>query len=267
MITDKTKKTRTLTPIDKARYARHLSMPEIGEAGQRKLAFAKVLVIGAGGLGSPAAYYLAAAGVGTVGIVDSDKVEVSNLQRQLLHFTKDIGRYKVDSAGEKLSALNPGIVIEKYCKRLGRGNAAGLMSKYDFVIDATDNFDSKMLIADACYKAKKPYSHAGILKFSGQTMTVIPGKTACYRCVFESAPPHARVAVPQGPLGFVPGVIGAIQASEAVKYIIGKGTLLTDCLLVVDCFAGNFRKVKLNRNASCLLCGNVRRKVTGSVAG
>ncbi|NTW54198.1 MAG: HesA/MoeB/ThiF family protein [Chlorobaculum sp.] len=236
------------------RYARHLALPEIGEAGQEKLLRSKVLVIGAGGLGSPAAFYLASAGVGTIGIMDGDTVDLSNLQRQILHTTASVGANKTASARERLEALDPSIRIEPYPFRLSADNAPEILARYGFVIDATDNFDSKFLIARACHEAKKPYSHAGIRNFHGQTMTVIPGKTACYRCLFhEDGAPVG--ATPQGPIGALPGVIGSIQAIEAIKFSLGIGTLLTDALLTFDALTMNFRKVTVRRDAGCALCG------------
>lgn len=240
---------------DGERYARHLSLPEIGAAGQEKLGHSRVLIIGAGGLGSPAAYYLAAAGVGTLGLMDCDIVEPSNLQRQILHFTSDIGRPKTESAVEKLKALNPEIKLRIYQKRLTQKNATEILSGFDFIIDATDNFESKVLIANACHATKKPYSHAGILRFFGQTMTVIPGRTACYRCVFESPPKNPKI--PQGPLGAVPGVIGAIQAIEAIKYLVNIGDLLVNRLLTFDALKMKFREVPVKRNPHCRLCAGV----------
>ena len=244
----------TLSTEQRERYARHLSLPEIGEAGQMRLGAARVLVVGVGGLGSPAAYYLVAAGVGTVGLADGDRVDPSNLQRQILHATKDVGRLKVESAAEKLIALNPNVCVRPHLDRLTRGNAAGVFSAYDFVVDATDNFASKFMIADVCHELKKPYSHAGILKFMGQTMTVLPGRTACYRCVFEKEPPESP-GKPQGPLGSVPGVIGSIQATEAVKFSLGIGDLLTDSLLIYDALGMTFRRLQVKKNEHCPLCG------------
>jgi molybdopterin/thiamine biosynthesis adenylyltransferase len=243
-----------LSEEQKQRYARHLSLPEIGEAGQKKLLVGRVLVVGAGGLGSPAAFYLAAAGVGSIGLMDADVVDLSNLQRQILHFTADVDRPKVESACDKLQALNPDSCICLYSHRLTAKNAAEILKDYDFIIDATDNFDSKFMIADVCHAAKKPYSHAGIMRFYGQTMTVHPGKTACYRCVFHEQPPASGDA-PQGPLGAVPGVIGSIQATEAVKFLLGIGTPLVNALLVYDALEMSFRRIAVKRAKACPLCG------------
>jgi molybdopterin/thiamine biosynthesis adenylyltransferase len=244
----------SLTGEQRQRYARHLALPEVGEAGQEKLLRSKVLVIGAGGLGSPAAFYLAAAGIGTIGIMDGDTVDLSNLQRQILHTTASVGANKTASAQERLEALDPAIRIETHAFRLSDDNAPEILAGYDFVIDATDNFDSKFLIARACHEAAKPYSHAGIRNFHGQTMTVIPGETACYRCIFHEDG-ATKDAIPQGPIGALPGIIGSIQSIEAIKYLLGIGTLLTDALLTFDALAMNFRKVTVRRDPGCALCG------------
>jgi len=241
------------------RYSRQISLSEIGLKGQKKLLSARVLVIGAGGLGSPACLYLAATGIGTIGIVDDDRVELSNLQRQIVHSTSDVGCRKTDSAFNKLSTLNPDIKIRKYNQRLNVSNAARIIRSYDFVIDATDNFETKFLIADICHKTGKPYSHGGVFRFIGQTMTVIPGKTACYRCIFEQPPEDADNSIPQGPLGTVPGVIGTIQATEAIKYILGIGRLLTNHMLVYDSLGMNFRIIDMKQNKYCPLCGRRRK--------
>lgn len=247
----------SLTESQIERYSRHIILTEVGGKGQEKLLAGKVLLVGTGGLGCPAGLYLAAAGVGTLGLMDGDVVDLSNLQRQVAHHTPDIGRAKVDSAAEKFRAINPDVTVRTYRERLTAANALAILREYDFVIDGTDNFASKFLVADACHFAGKPYVHAGILRFNGQLMTVLPGKTACYRCVFNAPPPPG--AVPScsqaGVLGVLAGVIGTLQATEAVKFLLGQGELLTDNLLVYDGLRANFRKVALKRNAKCPLCG------------
>jgi molybdopterin/thiamine biosynthesis adenylyltransferase len=246
----------SLSAQQREQYSRHLSLSQIGEAGQEKLFAARVILIGAGGLGSPAAFYLAAAGVGTLGIVDHDRVELSNLQRQILHTAADLGREKTASAAERLKAINTEVRVETYATRLTPGNAAGLLGPWDFVIDATDNFESKFLIADTCHDVKRPYSHGGITRFFGQALTVLPGASACYRCVFAAEPPWNETdAQPAGPLGAVPGVIGAIQATEALKYLLNMGDLLTNRLLTYDALKMKFREVAVRRNPACSLCG------------
>jgi len=240
------------------RFSRNIILPEVGGAGQEKLLQGKVLVVGVGGLGSPAGLYLAAVGVGTIGIIDYDRVDLSNLQRQVLHSTEDISRPKVESARETMNAINPDANIITYDDRLTAENALGILADFDFVLDCTDGFPPKFLIADACFFAGKPYSHAGILRFDGQTMTVIPGETACYRCVFNAPPPDGAVpsCAQAGVIGVLPGVIGCIQATEAVKYLIGKGEMLTDRLLIYDALGMKFRNVNLKKNLDCPLCGD-----------
>jgi molybdopterin/thiamine biosynthesis adenylyltransferase len=215
------------------------------------------LIIGAGGLGSPIALYLAAAGVGTIGIADADVVELSNLQRQIAHRTKDIGMPKVLSAREKMEAMNPDVRVNTYHTWISADNILDIINGYDFVIDGTDNFAAKFLINDACVLAGKPYSHGGILHFVGQTLTIIPGQSACYRCIFPTPPP--KDAIPTcsqaGVLGVLPGVIGMMQATEALKYLLGIGELLTGRLLVYDALAMTFRTVKVRRNPHCPICG------------
>lgn len=247
----------SLTEEQIERYSRHILLPEVGGKGQEKLLAGKILLVGAGGLGSPAALYLAAAGIGTIGIVDGDVVDVSNLQRQVIHSTADLGRLKVESAAEKMRAINPALEVRTYALRLTAANAPAMLAEYDFVIDGTDSFASKFLVADACHFARKPYSHAGILRFEGQAMTVRPGETACYRCVFNAPPPAGTVpsCSQAGVLGVLPGVIGALQATEAVKFLLGKGELLTNRLLIYHCLRAEFRTVSLKRNPSCPLCG------------
>ena len=235
------------------RYTRQLALPEIGEAGQAKLAAAHVLLVGVGGLGSPAGFYLAAAGIGTLGLADGDRLDVSNLQRQIAHTTTDIGQLKVESAARTFQALNPDVRVRLHPERLSPTNAGALLRDYDFVVDATDNFDSKYLIAVVCHTAGKPYSHAGVLRFFGQTLTVLPGQTACYRCVFPDPPPPPTA--PVGPLGVVPGVLGTIQAAEAIKFVVGAGKLLTNRLLTFDALTMQFREIAVRRNAACPLCG------------
>jgi len=239
------------------RYARHIVLREIGYAGQKKLAAAKVLIVGAGGLGAPAALYLAAAGVGTLGIADDDAVELSNLQRQIIHAAADVGRKKVDSAAEKLRALNPGIEVRTYPARLTAANAAALIAPYDLVLDGTDNFAAKFLINDACVMAKKPYVHAGVLRFEGQVMTVIPGAGPCLRCVFGEPPADGGglSCGEAGVVGAAVGVIGALQALEAVKLITGAGEPLVGRMLMFDGLSATFRTVELPpRGDGCAVC-------------
>lgn len=244
-----------LNDSQRQRYGRHLALREIGEAGQEKLLQAGVLVVGAGGLGSPAAFYLAAAGVGRIGLIDGDSVEPSNLQRQILHTTSSIGEQKVRSAAERLRELDPAITLTGYPFRLTAANAPDILSGYDFVIDATDNFESKFLIAAACHAAGKGYSHAGIREFYGQTMTVHPGRTTCYRCVFHEEGVATAQAAPAGPIGALPGVIGSIQAIEAVKFLLTIGAPLTNKLLTFDALSMETRIVSVRRDPLCPLCG------------
>ncbi len=247
----------SLTEKQIERYSRHIILEQVGGAGQEKLLSSKVLIIGAGGLGSPAGLYLAAAGVGIIGIVDSDKVDLTNLQRQIIHHTNDVGVEKTKSAENKMRAINPDITVQTYQTKVEAKNISDIIRKYDFVIDCTDNFGAKFLINDACYFEKIPFSHAGILRFHGQLITILPGETTCYRCIFN-APPPAN-AVPScsqaGVLGVLAGVIGSLQATEAIKYLLGLGKLLTGTLLTYDALEMNFRAVKLKRNPNCPLCG------------
>jgi len=239
------------------RYSRHILLADVGVEGQMRLAEAKVLIVGAGGLGAPVALYLAAAGVGTIGIVDADCVEISNLQRQVSHFYHNIGDAKVDSAREKMLAINPEITVRTYYEYLRADNIREIIRDYDFVVEGTDNFPTKFLVNDACVMEKVPFSHGGILRFDGQAMTVLPGKSACYRCVFRSPPPPD--AVPScsqaGVLGAIAGMLGTIQAAEALKFITGAGELLTDTLLSFNARTMDFRKTRLHCQEDCPVCG------------
>ena len=239
------------------RYSRHIILSDVGPKGQEKILKGKVLIIGAGGLGAPAAMYLAAAGVGTIGIVDGDAVDLTNLQRQIIHFTPDVGKPKVISAKEKIELMNPEVKVITYRRRVFANNIMDIIKDYDFIIDGTDNFPAKFLINDACIIAEKPFSHGGILRFDGQTMTYVPG-CACYRCVFNSLPP--KDAIPTcseaGVLGAVAGMLGTIQAAETLKYLIGKGELLTNRLLIFNALNMNFRTVNFKKNKKCPICGD-----------
>ena len=248
-----------LTDQQLERYSRHITLKEIGVRGQKKLLAAKVLIIGAGGLGAPAAMYLAAAGVGTIGIADCDSVELSNLQRQIIHTTDDIGKPKVQSAAETIESLNPDVEVITYHEYVSSKNIAAIIAEYDFIIDGADNFPTKFLINDACVLGHKPFCHAGILRFEGQLMTYVPDVSPCYRCIFEAPPP--KDAVPScreaGVIGAMAGIIGTMQALEAVKYITGQGELLTGSMLVFDGLKMEWRKVKLpKRNSLCPICGD-----------
>ena len=247
----------SLTEQQIERYSRHIILPEVGGRGQERLLAGSVLIVGAGGLGSPAALYLAAAGVGTIGLADGDVVDLTNLQRQIAHATADVGRAKVESAAAKCRAINPDVTVRLHPKHLRADNVLAVLKDYDFVIDGTDNFAAKFLVADACHFAGKPYCHAGILRFEGQAMTVIPGQSGCYRCLFLEPPPAG--AVPScsqaGVLGVLAGIMGTIQAAEAVKYLLGIGELLINRLLVFDALKMTFRAVAFQRNAACPLCG------------
>ena len=240
------------------RYSRHIILKEIGAKGQKKLLNARVLIIGAGGLGAPAAMYLAAAGVGTIGIADADEVDLSNLQRQIIHATKDLGKPKVQSAKETMNDLNPDVTVNTYHTFVTSGNIREIIRDYDFIIDGTDNFPAKFLINDACVMEKKPFSHAGIIRFKGQLMTYVPGEGPCYRCVFRDPPPKDAVPTCKqaGVVGAMGGVIGSLQAMEAIKFIVGKGQLLTGHLLTYDALTMEFRKIKLpHHTENCPICG------------
>ena len=237
---------------EKNRYFRQLILPNFGEENQLKLKAAKVLVIGAGGLGSSVLFHLASSGIGTIGIVDNDCVEISNLQRQILHFTSDISIKKTESAARKLKDLNPSVDIKIYDTFFDESNAAEILKDYDFVLDCTDNFASKVLMNSVCVQHKKPFCHAGVLEYQGQLMTVIPSVTACYKCVFTEQPP---VNISKAIIGAVPGIVGTLQAAEAIKFVLGLGDLLTDSLLVYDFLKADFRKIKVKKNEKCDVCG------------
>lgn len=247
----------TLTNQQLERYSRHINLKEVGARGQEKLLNSRVLIIGTGGLGSPAALYLTAAGVGTIGIVDADKVDLSNLQRQVIHTTQDIGKAKVASASETMRAINPDVKVNIYHTFVDSANIMDLIKDYDFIIDGTDNFPTKFLINDACVMAKLPFCHGGILGFKGQLMTYVPEKGSCYRCIFKEPPPQDTVPTCKqaGIIGAVPGVIGSLQAMEAIKYIIGQGELLTGRLMTYDALRMEFRTIKLPRDCNCAVCG------------
>ena len=240
------------------RYSRHIILQEVGVKGQKKLLNASVLIIGAGGLGAPAALYLAAAGVGTIGIVDADEVDLSNLQRQVIHTTNDVGKAKVKSAAETMEAINPDVTVKTYRTFVDSSNIMDLIKDYDFIIDGTDNFPAKFLINDVCVMAEKPFSHAGIIRFKGQLMTYVPGEGPCYRCVFKNPPPKDAVPTCKqaGVIGAMGGVIGSLQAMEAIKYIIGKGDLLTGKLLTYDALKMEFHTIKLPKDDHCAVCGD-----------
>lgn len=241
------------------RYSRHIILEDIGVKGQEKLLNSKVLIIGTGGLGAPAALYLGAAGIGTIGLVDGDTVDLSNLQRQVIHSSADVGKAKVISGKESINAINSDVNVITYQERATADNIKDIIKDqdYDFILDGTDNFPVKFLINDACVMLKKPFSHAGIIRFQGQTMTYVPGKGPCYRCVFKNPPPPDVVPTCQqaGVLGVMGGVIGTIQATEAIKYITGVGNLLTGYLLTYDAKKMEFRKVKLGADKNCAVCG------------
>ncbi len=246
-----------LTPDQVNRYSRHIIMGDVGSKGQRNLLGAKALIIGAGGLGSPSAIYLALAGVGTIGIVDFDVVEISNLQRQILHHTSDIGRPKLDSARDNIISYNPDTNVVLHEVRLESHNAREIISQYDLVINGADNFATRYLVNDACYLEGKPLVDGSILIFDGQATLFLPGQ-GCYRCLFPEPPPPGLVpnCAEAGVLGALTGLVGSIQATEALKLILGIGESLVSRLLLIDALSMSFREVRLKRNPSCPLCGD-----------
>jgi molybdopterin/thiamine biosynthesis adenylyltransferase len=245
-----------LTGEQRKRYARQLGLPEVGEAGQRKLAAARVLVVGAGGLGSPVILYLAAAGVGALGICDGDSVDVSNLQRQILHDTQHIGASKTASAAERAKALNPDVNVVRFSQRITADNVSAVARDYDMVVDCTDNFPIRYLLNDICIAQSKPLVHGSVFEFEGQASTFIPGQGPCYRCLFPQAPPDELCGGP-GPMIFppAPGVIGVIQAAEVLKLILGAGDTLAGRLLLVDTLKMRFKELNVKRDPACVSCG------------
>jgi adenylyltransferase/sulfurtransferase len=246
-----------LTTDDLSRYSRHLILPEVGMEGQQKLKASRVLCVGTGGLGSPLAFYLTAAGVGTLGLVDFDVVDASNLQRQIIHSTKDIGRKKLDSAEEKLKALNPAINIVKHETMLTSANAMEILKDYDIVADGTDNFPTRYLVNDACVLLGKPNVYGSIFRFEGQASVFATEAGPCYRCLYPEPPPPGLVpsCAEGGVLGILPGLVGIIQATEVIKLILGKGESLIGRLLLVDALTMRFRELKLRKNPDCPVCG------------
>jgi adenylyltransferase/sulfurtransferase len=246
-----------LTPEQVKRYSRHIIMGDVGSQGQRALMGSKALIIGAGGLGSPSAIYLSLAGVGTVGIVDFDVVELSNLQRQVLHHTADVGRPKVQSAYDNIKSYNPDVNVVLHETRLESSNAMEIISQYDLVINGADNFATRYLVNDACYLLNKPLMDGSILIFDGQATVFLPGQ-GCYRCLFPEPPPPGMVpnCAEAGVLGALTGLVGSIQATEALKYFLGIGESLSSRLLLIDALSMTFREVRLKRNPACKLCGD-----------
>jgi molybdopterin/thiamine biosynthesis adenylyltransferase/rhodanese-related sulfurtransferase len=246
-----------LTREEIQRYSRHLIMPEVGLDGQKKLKAARVLCVGAGGLGSPLALYLAAAGVGTLGLVDFDAVDSSNLQRQILHGTKDVGRPKLESAAERLRDVNPNVKIVPHQVRLSSDNALDLFRHYDVIADGTDNFPTRYLVNDACVLLGKPNVYASIYRFEGQASVFWAAKGPCYRCLYQEPPPPGLVpsCAEGGVLGILPGLLGVIQATETIKLILGAGESLVGRLLLVDALGMTFRQLKVRKNPDCVVCG------------
>jgi adenylyltransferase/sulfurtransferase len=249
--------TAALSNDEILRYSRHLIMPEVGMEGQLKLKAARVLCIGAGGLGSPLALYLAAAGVGTMGIVDFDVVDFTNLQRQIIHSTADVGRKKLDSAADKLKAINPYVNLRTFETRLSSENALDLFREFDIIADGTDNFPTRYLVNDACVLTAKPNVYGSIFRFEGQASVFATEQGPCYRCLYPEPPPPGLVpsCAEGGVLGILPGLVGVMQATEAIKLILGKGEPLIGRLLLIDALGMKFRELKLRKNPDCPACG------------
>ena len=256
----------TLSKDEILRYSRHLIVPEVGMEGQLKLKAAKVLLVGTGGLGAPLGLYLAAAGIGRIGLVDFDVVDFTNLQRQVIHFTKDVGRPKIDSAAEKMQALNPNVEIVKHEVALSSENALGIIKDYDYVVDGTDNFPTRYLVNDACVLLGKPNVYGSIFRFEGQATVFAYEGGPCYRCLYPEPPPPGLVpsCAEGGVLGILPGTIGLIQATETVKLILGIGEPLVGRLLLYDALGMRFRELKLRKNPECPICGD-HRTITGLI--
>src|SRR5579864_6197652 len=248
---------RLMSEAQAKRYSRHMLVPEVGEAGQFKLLDSRVLLIGAGGLGSPAAYYLAAAGVGTIGIIDADVVEESNLQRQIIHNTQRIGQYKAESARESIEALNPDVRVVTYIERLDESNVARIIADYDVIIDGTDNFPTRYLLNDAALIANKPVVHGSVFRFEGQLTVFKPNEGPCYRCLYPEPPPPALApsCAEAGVLGVLPGIIGLLQATETIKLLLGIGDPLVGRMMTYDALAGEFSELRLFRDPNCPACG------------
>ncbi len=246
-----------LSPGETLRYARHLILPEVGPAGQRRLKQSRVLLVGAGGLGSPVALYLAAAGVGTLGMVDFDVVDATNLQRQVLHGTPDVGRPKLDSARDRIGALNPHVAVEPHPVRLTSANALELFREYDVVVDGTDNFPTRYLVNDACVLTGKPNVYGSILRWEGQASVFWAERGPCYRCLFRDPPPPGLVpsCAEGGVLGVLPGIVGTLQAAETLKLLLGVGETLVGRLLLLDALRMRFRELRLRKDPECPSCG------------
>ncbi len=247
----------TLTQQQRQRYNRHLILDGFGAEAQQRLLESKVLIVGAGGLGSPVALYLASAGVGTIGLVDGDFVSITNLQRQVIHSTPNVGRLKTDSAEQRINELNPDVKVIKHSCFLTEYNAAGIIEDYDFVVDGTDNFAAKYLVNDACVMLGKPCSIGGILRYQGQLMTYVPGH-ACYRCLFPEPPAVSEVETCSmvGVLGSIAGMLGTVQATECIKYLTAVGDLLTDTLLSFDALSMQWNRIDIKRDRGCAICGD-----------
>ena len=256
---------RSLTPEQRQRYARHLTLAEVGAAGQQRLLRSRVLIVGVGALGSPVALYLAAAGVGTIGLADHDRVRLSNLQRQVIHSMDGLNRAKVDGAARTVGALNPDIKVETVGETVDKGNAMGLLGRYDVIVDGTDSFRARYLLSDAAYLLRKPLVHGSIFRIEGQVTVFVPGR-GCYRCLYPEPPPAGAIEESEdvGVFAALPGIIGTIQAAETIKLITGVGDGLVNRVLLHDTMAMTFREVRYRRNRSCPVCGD-RPTVQGLV--